>query len=130
MAKKPILKKRTKLKKKVPIVRLFLNAEFNNSIVTMTDLEGKVIAWASAGKVGFKGSKKSTPFAAQRVTEDVLEVYKIVEANSAHVIIKGAGPGRDSFLRALQSANVEIDSIKDATTFPHGGVTKRKRRRV
>jgi small subunit ribosomal protein S11 len=130
MAKKQIIKRKPKLKKKVPIVRIFLNAAFNNSIVTLTDLEGKVIAWASSGKVGFKGSKKSTPFAAQRVTEEVLEVYKIVEANSAHVVIKGAGGGRDSFLRALQSANVQIESIKDVTTFPHGGPTKRKRRRV
>ncbi len=130
MPKKTALKKKIKIKRKVPIVRICLNAAFNNSIVTLTDLEGKVLAWSSAGHQGFKGAKKSTPFAAQRVTEAVLETYKAIDANSAHLVIKGAGMGRDSFLRAIQNANISVESINDVTGFPFGGVSARKRRRV
>lgn len=122
--------KKTKAKKKFPIVKIFLRAEFNNTILTLTDLDGKVIAWSSSGKVGFKGTKKSTPFAAQRVTEEVLEKARSVEANTAHIIIKGSGMGRDSFLRSLQNSDFLIASIKDVTGFPFGGVRPKKKRRV
>ncbi len=119
-----------KTKQKHPIVRLYVKANFNNSIVTATDLEGKVLAWASSGKIGFKGSKKSTPFAAQKATENLLEIVKSYEATTAHLVIKGAGMGRDAFLRAVQSSGLQIESIRDATGFPFGGVRPKPRRRV
>jgi small subunit ribosomal protein S11 len=122
--------KKSKLKVKLAVVKLCLNAGFNNSIVTMTDMEGRVIAWASGGKMGFKGSRKATPFAAQKATEEILEKVAAVEASSIHIEIKGAGQARDSFLRAIQSKDIQIDSIRDRTTFPFGGVQKSKRRRV
>ncbi len=122
--------KKVKIKQKYPIVRIFLRAEFNNSIITLTDLQGKVLAWTSSGKVGFKGSKKSTPFAAQRATEEVLDRVRQVEASTVHLVIRGAGMGRDSFLRTIQSTDLQIESIKDVTGFPFGGTRAKKRRRV
>lgn len=123
--------KKVKVKKiKLPIARLFFRAEFNNSILTLTDLEGKVIAWSSAGKSGFKGSKKATPFAAQKAVEDVLEKLKTYETLSVHLVIKGVGMGRDAFLRAMQASGLQIESIKDLTGFPFGGARAKKRRRV
>lgn len=127
MAVKTIKKK---IKQKHSIVRICIKANFNNSIITATDLEGKVLAWSSAGKAGFKGSKKATPFAAQKATEELLDKVKEYEASSVHLIIEGAGMGRDSFLRALQASGLQIDSIKDATGFPFGGVRSKPRRRV
>ncbi len=132
MAKKQDINsvKKPKIKKKYPIVNLYLHAGFNNSIVTLTNLQGQTIMWSSSGKAGFKGSKKSTPFAAQKVTEEILDVVKTVEASSAHIIIDGAGMGRDSFLRAIQNSDLQIESIKDITGFPHGGAKPKNRRRV
>ncbi len=127
---KKVLKKVKAKKIKLPIARVFFRAEFNNSIVTLTDLEGKVIAWASAGKAGFKGSKKSTPFAAQKAVEEILEKLKSFETSSVHLVIKGAGMGRDAFLRAMQGTNLQIESIRDVTGFPFGGARKKKKRRV
>lgn len=124
------LKKTNKVKKKIPIVRMFLYAAFNNTILTLTELNGNVIAWSSAKKVGFKGAKKSTPFAAQKVSEEILEKIKQLESTNVHIVIKGAGMGRDSFLRAIQNSDLQVDSIKDITGFPFGGVTLKKRRRV
>jgi small subunit ribosomal protein S11 len=124
-------KAKLKAKKiKLPIARVFFRAEFNNSIVTLTDLEGKVIAWASAGKAGFKGSKKSTPFAAQKAVEDILEKLKTYETSSVHLVIKGAGMGRDAFLRAIQATSLQVESIKDVTGFAFGGARAKKKRRV
>jgi len=123
--------RKSKLKKlKLPVVRLFIRAQFNNSIITLTDLQGKVLAWSSSGKIGFRGSKKSTPFAAQKATEEVLEQVKAVEASSVHLVMKGAGMGRDAFLRAVQATDLQIESIEDKTGFPHGGVRSKKQRRV
>jgi small subunit ribosomal protein S11 len=123
--------KKAKVRKiKVPIAKLYLKANFNNSIVTLTDLNGAVLAWSSSGKSGFKGSKKSTPFAAQKATEEVLAAAKSFETNSIHIEINGAGMGRDAFIRAIQASNLQIDSIKDTTSFAFGGVTLKKRRRV
>jgi small subunit ribosomal protein S11 len=122
--------KKSKLKKKIPIVKIFLRAEFNNTILTLTDLDGKVVAWSSSGKVGFKGAKKSTPFASQKVTEEILEKARTVEANTVHIIIKGSGMGRDSFLRSLQNSDFSIASIKDVTGFPFGGPRPKKKRRI
>jgi small subunit ribosomal protein S11 len=122
--------KKTKAKQKHPIVRLCLRAEFNNSIITMTDLQGHVLGWSSSGKIGFKGSKKSTPFASQKATEDILDKARAVDASSVHLVIWGAGMGRDSFLRTIQASNLQIETIEDKTGFPFGGVRQKKRRRV
>ena len=128
--KSKIKSKKKKNKLKLSTVRIFLRAEFNNSIVTLTDIDGKVKAWSSSGKMGFKGAKKSTPFAAQKTTEEILEKAKDMNASSAYIVIKGAGTGRDSFLRAIQSSSLQIQSITDATGFPFGGVKPAKKRRV
>jgi small subunit ribosomal protein S11 len=122
--------KKNKIKQKYPIARIFLKANFNNSIVTLTDLQGKVLAWSSSGKSGFKGSKKSTPFAAQKATEDVLATAKNYDVSTLHIEINGAGMGRDSFVRAIQSSGLQVESIRDKTSFAFGGVTLKKRRRV
>jgi small subunit ribosomal protein S11 len=122
--------KKTKIKQKFPILRIFLRAELNNSIVTLTDLDGKVLAWSSSGKSGFKGSKKSTPFASQKATEEIIEKAKAYETTSLHIEIWGAGLGRDSFLRTLQGTDFQIESIKDVTGFPFGGPKPKKRRRI
>lgn len=114
--------------KKLNVVRIFLKAQFNNSIITLTDMEGKVLAWSTSGKMGFKGSRKSTPFASQKATEDVLEKIKDTGATSAHVFVWGAGMGRDSFLRTLQASDINIESITDVTGFPHGGPRKKRPR--
>lgn len=123
--------KKVKAKKiKLPIARLFFRAEFNNSIITLTDLEGKVIAWSSSGKQGFKGSKKSTPFAAQKACEEIIEKMKTFETSTVHLVIKGAGMGRDAFLKAVQGTSLQIETIRDTTGFPFGGARKKKKRRV
>ena len=122
--------KKKKSKVKLSTVRIFLRAKFNNSIVTLTDLDGKVKAWSSSGKMNFRGAKKSTPFAAQKTTEEILEKAKSMSATNAYIVIKGAGAGRDSFLRAVQSSGLQIQSIIDATGFPFGGVKPAKKRRV
>ena len=107
-----------------------IKCSFNNTIVTITDLEGNVIAWASAGNVGFKGSRKSTPYAAQMAAEDAGK--KATEHGVKHldVEVSGPGSGRESALRALQAAGFTVTSIRDVTTIPHNGCRPRKRRRV
>jgi len=122
--------KKAKLKKKVASVKIYLSAKLNNTIVTLTDQDGKVIAWSSSGKAGFKGAKKSTPFAAQKVTEDVLEKVSLVDGKVADIFINGAGMGRDSFIRAVQAFDIQINSIVDTTGFAFGGCKPKKRRRV
>lgn len=135
MAKNPIkdklkISKNSRLKQKFPIVKICLKANANNTIMVLTDLEGKVIAWNSSGKSGFKGSKKATPFASQKVTEDIIEKARMVEASSAHLTINGYGMGRDAFLRAIQASGIQVESIRDTTGFPHGGPKAKNRRRI
>ena len=113
-------------KKKLTIARLLLKAAYNNSIVTLADMNGKVLAWSSAGKSGFKGTRKSTPFAAQKATEDMIAKAKEMGVTTFHLQINGAGMGRDSFIRSVQASEVPIESIKDTTGFPHGGVRKKQ----
>ena len=131
MAKKTgIITKKSKIKKKLSVVKIHLKAEFNNNIVTLTDMEGQVLAWSSSGKQGFKGSRKSTPFAAQKATEEILERIGETGASSAHLIIEGAGMGRDSFIRTLQSSSISIESINDITGFAFGGARKKQQRKA
>lgn len=107
-----------------------IQSTFNNTIVTITDTAGNVIAWSSAGSKGFKGSKKSTPFAAQMAAEDAGK--KAIDHGMKHVevFVKGPGAGRESALRALQSIGFEVSMIKDVTPIPHNGCRPPKRRRV
>lgn len=124
-------KKRTKkVKKNIPSGAAHIQTTFNNTIVTITDQSGNVIAWSSAGSLGFKGSKKGTPFAAQIASETAAK--KAIEMGMKHVevYVKGPGAGRETAIRALQSAGLEITLIKDVTPVPHNGCRPPKRRRV
>ena len=124
-------KKATKrTKKNVPLGVVHIQSTFNNTIVTVTDPAGNTVAWSSAGVKGFKGSRKSTPFAAQLVAEDAAR--KAVEhgMKSATVVIKGPGAGRESALRAVQAAGLKVTQITDVTPIPHNGCRPPKRRRV
>lgn len=105
-------------------------ATFNNTLVSISDMQGNVIAWSSAGKIGFKGSRKSTAFAAQQVSQDVARQAMSHGLKEVEVRVKGPGSGRESAIRALQAIGLEISSIKDVTPVPHNGCRPRKRRRV
>ena len=105
-------------------------ASFNNTIVTITDKQGNVIVWSSPGVVGFSGSKKSTPFAAQVAASDAAKRAKELGIQSVEVFVNGPGSGRESAVRALQGAGLQVTSIKDVTPLPHNGCRARKKRRV
>ena len=107
-----------------------VQASFNNTIVTVTDMDGNVISWASGGKVGFKGSRKSTPFAAQVAAESCAREAINLGLKRIEVWVKGPGAGREAAIRSLQAAGLEISAIKDVTPIPHNGCRPPKRRRV
>jgi len=107
-----------------------VQASFNNTIITITDMDGNVISWASAGKVGFKGSRKSTPFAAQVAAEATAREALNLGMKRVEVWVKGPGGGREAAIRSLQAAGLEISAIKDVTPIPHNGCRPPKRRRV
>ncbi len=107
-----------------------IHASFNNTQVTIADPEGQVVAWSSAGALGFKGSRKGTPFAAQQAAMTVANVAKDQGLRSLEIRVKGPGSGRESAIRALQAAGIEIRSIRDVTPIPHNGCRPPKRRRV
>ena len=123
-------KVRRKERKNVSHGQAHIKSTFNNTIVSITDPTGAVISWASAGQVGFKGSRKSTPFAAQVAAEDAGRKAMEHGVKTLDVLVKGPGAGRESALRALQSVGFTIMSIKDVTPIPHNGCRPRKRRRV
>ena len=123
-------KKGSREKKNVPHGVAHVHASFNNTIVCITDPEGNVLAWASAGTVGFKGSRKGTPFAAQMVSHAAGSAAREHGVRSVDVRVKGPGSGRESSVRALQAAGIEVKSIKDVTPIPHNGCRPPKRRRV
>ncbi len=128
---KPAVKAEKKKKRRVDEGFAVISASFNNTIVTLTDLKGNVLAWSSSGSLGFKGAKKSTPFASQLVAEDAANKAK--ERYGLHRIdvrVKGPGAGREAAIRALQASGLNISSIKDITPIPHNGCRPRKRRRV
>jgi small subunit ribosomal protein S11 len=110
--------------------RVYIQSTYNNTIITLTDLQGNVLAWASAGSVGFKGPKKATPFAASRVVKALIEKIKDVELKEVSVFVKGVGSGREAAIRALANQGLEISSIKDVTPIPHNGCRPPKPRRV
>ena len=107
-----------------------VQASFNNTIITITDMDGNVVSWASAGKVGFKGSRKSTPFAAQVAAEATAREALNYGMKRVEVWVKGPGAGREAAIRSLQAAGLEISAIKDVTPIPHNGCRPPKRRRV
>lgn len=109
---------------------IYIQSSYNNTIVTLTDTQGNVIAWSSAGAVGFKGPKKATPFAASRVIETLIGKVKKLNIREVAVFVKGVGSGRDAAIRALVNHGLEISSIKDMTPIPHNGCRPRKPRRV
>lgn len=119
-----------KEKKHVETGAAHIRSTFNNTIVTITDSNGNTISWASAGGLGFKGSRKSTPFAAQMAAEQAAKVAIEHGMRSADVFVKGPGAGREAAIRALQAAGIEVSSIKDVTPIPHNGCRPPKRRRV
>jgi len=123
-------KVKKKVKKNIPIGVVHVNASFNNTIVTITDLQGNAITWSSAGGMGFKGSKKSTPYAAQVTAEDACKKAQELGLKTVSVELKGPGGGRESAVRALMSLGLVITSIKDVTPIAHNGVRPSKRRRV
>ena len=130
MAEKKKTKAKTKIKRKVVSGVAHVVSSFNNTIITISDENGNALAWSSAGHKGFKGSRKSTPFAAQIAAEDVGTKAKEFGLKSLRVEVSGPGSGRESALRSLQSVGYIITSIKDVTPIPHNGCRPRKRRRV
>ncbi|MBW6484730.1 MAG: 30S ribosomal protein S11 [Syntrophobacterales bacterium] len=128
---KPVRKTgKKKEKKNIPEGIIHIQSTFNNTIVTIADLSGNVIAWSSSGMQGFKGSRKSTPFAAQMAAEDAVKKAKEHGLRSVQVYVKGPGSGRESALRALSTTGIRITTIRDVTPVPHNGCRPPKRRRV
>ena len=119
-----------KERKNIPEGIAHIQSTFNNTIVTITDLTGNVVAWSSAGVRGFKGSRKSTPFAAQLAAEDAVRKAKEQGVRGVQVYVKGPGSGREAALRSLQAAGLNISLIRDVTPIPHNGCRPPKRRRV
>ena len=131
MAKKGV-KTRVKRKERKNIERgqAHISSTFNNTMVTLSDINGNVLSWASAGQLGFRGSKKSTPFAAQMAAEEAAEKAMEHGLKSVEVYVKGPGSGREAAIRSLQAAGLEVSLIKDTTPIPHNGCRPPKRRRV
>jgi small subunit ribosomal protein S11 len=110
--------------------RAYVSASFNNVIVSLTNNEGQVISWSSAGKMGFRGSKKNTPYAAQMAAQDCVKVAYDLGLRKVKVYVKGPGSGRESAIRTIHSAGIEVTEIMDVTPLPHNGCRPPKRRRV
>ena len=127
-------KRKDKAKKRVVLVEAIgqahIKASFNNIIISMTNTGGQVISWSSAGKMGFKGSKKNTPYAAQVAAQDCAQKAYDLGLRKVEVFIKGPGAGRDSAIRSIQGVGIEITTIKDITPLPHNGCRPPKKRRV
>ena|SRR3989338_8771432 len=127
-------KKKRKEKKKIQLVSSIgiahIKATFNNTIISISDMKGNVLAWCSAGRVGFKGAKKSTPYAAQVASMQVAREARDMGLRELEVLVKGPGPGRESAIRSLQAAGLSVKRIKDITPVPHNGCRPKKKRRV
>ena len=128
VAAKKVVKKR--VKKNVEHGQAHIQASFNNTIVTLTDDQGNALSWASAGGLGFRGSKKSTPYAAQMAAETATKAALIHGLKKVDVFVKGPGSGREAAIRALAAAGLQVESIRDVTPVPHNGCRPPKRRRV
>ena len=127
---KKVKSKKKKVKKNIPTGVVHVQATFNNTIISITDVAGNVVSWSSAGSKGFKGSRKSTPFAAQVAAEDAAKKARDAGMKTVSVLVKGPGSGRESALRAIAAAGLSITVIKDITPVPHNGCRPRKSRRV
>ena len=127
--KKTSIKKRRE-RKNIEAGAAHISSSFNNTIVTITDLKGNAISWASAGELGYRGSRKSTPFAAQMASETAAKAAMEHGLKTVEVYVKGPGAGREAAIRALQSVGLEVSMIKDVTPIPHNGCRPPKRRRV
>ena len=126
-----VKKKRKKSKKRsLTEANLYINATYNNTIVTITEPNGNVVCWASSGSCGFKGTRKATPYAASVAAETALNKAKLLGVERVHISIKGIGSGRDQALRAVNASGVSIESLADRTAVPHNGCRSRKARRV
>lgn len=123
-------KKKTKKIRKVKEGRIYIQCSYNNTLVTVTDQNGNVLVWSSAGRAGFGGARKSTPFAAQKVMADAIERLKPFGMEEAKVYVKGIGSARESAVRSLGGSGINISTIRDMTPIPHNGVRAPKRRRV
>ena len=127
-------KRKDKAKKRVvvvePVGQAHIRASFNNIIISLTNSQGQVISWASAGKMGFNGSKKNTPYAAQMAAEDCAKKAHDLGLRKVEVFVKGPGSGRESAIRTIQNSGIEVTAIKDVTPLPHNGCRPPKRRRV
>jgi small subunit ribosomal protein S11 len=134
MAKQARTARRTtssrKVKRQVSSGQVHVFASFNNTIVTITDLQGNTLCWGSSGSVGFKGSRKSTPFAARLATEQTIRVAQQMGVQEVELYIKGPGPGRENAIRAVQAAGIRVRMISDLTPVPHNGCRPPKKRRV
>ena len=130
VAKKGTTRRKRKERKNIERGRAHIQASFNNTLVTLTDQSGNAISWSSAGALGFKGSRKSTPFAAQMAAEAAAKAAVEHGLKNVEVYVKGPGSGREAAIRALQTAGLEITMIKDITPIPHNGCRPPKRRRV
>jgi len=126
----PTKVKKKKEKKSVPMGVVHIKATFNNTIVTITDLTGDVVSWASSGGQGFRGSRKSTPFAAQTAVREAVRKAREMGMHSVEVLVKGPGVGREAAIRAIGAAGLKVTLIKDVTPIPHNGCRPSKRRRI
>ncbi|MGQ9667337.1 MAG: 30S ribosomal protein S11 [Anaerolineae bacterium] len=128
----PVRRKKTTRREKriVPVGQVHIQASFNNTIVTITDPKGNVLGWKSAGSVGFKGSRKSTPFAAQQAAVEAAKLAQDMGMQEVEVFVKGPGPGREAAVRSIQGAGLRVRSITDVTPIPHNGCRPPKKRRV
>jgi small subunit ribosomal protein S11 len=120
---------RRKVKRSIAHGQAHIQASFNNTVITITDLEGAVLAWTSGGSVGFKGSRKSTPYAAQVAAEQAARKAGEMGIRKLDVIVRGSGSGRDTAVRTLQTMGIEVTGVKDVTPIPHNGCRPKKRKR-
>ena len=119
-----------KVKRTLSHGRIHIHATFNNTIVTITDLQGNAILWASSGSAGFKGSRKSTPYAARLAAEQIINEGRELGLQEADIFVKGPGPGREAAIRAIQASEIKVRSLSDVTPVPHNGCRPPKKRRV
>ena len=129
-AVKKTVRKKKRERKNIEKGQAHIKSTFNNTLVTLTDMQGNAISWASSGQVGFKGSRKSTPFAASMVAEEAAKRAMEHGLKTVEVYVKGPGAGREAAIRSLQAAGLEVSMIKDVTPIPHNGCRPPKRRRV
>ena len=130
MPRKRTTRTRRRERKSVPEGKVFIQSTFNNTIITITDSKGNVIAWGSSGTAGFKGSRKGTPYAAQLAAQEAANKAKEHGLRQVEVFIRGPGSGREAAIRSLQASGISVMAIKDITSVPHNGCRARKRRRV